>query len=193
MRIAATVGVDLDGAQFSALRRYKEWLIAEAIPAGGLGPDEAERIDERHIGDSLLFARGVPQATGEVGDVGSGVGLPGIPLAILWPSLEFRLIDRSGRRIDLLRRAVRVLGLENVEVAQADAGNFAGRFDVLVSRATIPPDQAFPLFRSLLKPGGVAVMGGSWRQEPVWDDWDALEVGGDVLDHPVWLLIMRRR
>ena len=77
-------GLELSQQQIDALSEYAEWLVAEAIPAGGLGPREASRIWDRHIADSLVFATAwrdveVPH---ELLDIGSGVGLPESP----WPS-----------------------------------------------------------------------------------------------------------
>jgi 16S rRNA (guanine527-N7)-methyltransferase len=175
------------------LVEFREWLASEAIQAGGLGPNEDLRIDRRHISDSLLFARLLPVETPEVVDLGSGVGLPGIPLAIMRPETRFRLIDRSQRRVGLMKRAVRILGLPNVEIALQDIEQLASNIDFIVSRATIPPQHALGLFEGLLTTGGTAVLGGSWTTKPSHDKWETVEVGTEVLDQAVWLLIIHRR
>ena len=69
----------------------------------------------------MTFGVGWDAPPDEVLDVGTGVGLPGIPLAILFPETMVTLLDRGGRRVRLLHRAVRVLGLPNVVIAQGDA------------------------------------------------------------------------
>lgn len=192
-RAARHGGFDLDDSQLSALHRFGVWLNAEATRAGGIGPGETDRIDSRHIADSLLFA--VPWETRPhlVWDWGSGVGLPGIPLAVAFPNTEFRLIDRSGRRADLMRRAVRVVGVENVVVIQEDFTRMTGNPDVVVSRAAITPNQAGDILSRRLKPGALAVFGGSWVAEPQVPGWETLRIPPKVLDHAVWLLIMRRQ
>ncbi|MCJ7726924.1 MAG: class I SAM-dependent methyltransferase, partial [Acidimicrobiia bacterium] len=116
---AEWAGFPLTSAQETQLEVYAGWLRDEAIPAGGLGPREGERVWARHIADSLSFAAAWRNRTPprEILDVGSGVGLPGIPLAILWPDALITTLDRGGRRIRLLTRATRIVGLVNVDVA----------------------------------------------------------------------------
>jgi 16S rRNA (guanine(527)-N(7))-methyltransferase RsmG len=165
--------------------------LGEAMKAGGIGPYESERIDNRHIGDSLLFAGGFPVSPEQILDVGSGVGLPGIPLSVIMPDTRFSLLDRSGRRVDLMKRAVRVLDLENVEVVRGDISEWEKPMDGIVSRASLSPDQAVTSFSRILRPGGRAVVGGSWASPPSVVGFDLMEVPGAVLDQRVWLLIMR--
>jgi 16S rRNA (guanine527-N7)-methyltransferase len=171
---------------------YERWLGNEAIAAGGLGPGELHRLHDRHVGDSLLFAVGLDPTPAHVLDLGSGVGLPGIPLAILLGATRFTLLDRSRRRVDLMRRAVRILELENVTVEQGEIEDWPDLEMAVVSRATLPPDRASALISPLLQPGGVAVLGGSWAQRPDHPGWVTREIPAKVLDHTIWLLIMRR-
>jgi 16S rRNA (guanine527-N7)-methyltransferase len=179
-------------------------LVDEAIPAGGLGPREAGRLWPRHIADSLTFAVAWDEQPEEILDVGTGVGLPGIPLAILFPETMITLLDRGGRRIRLLHRAVRVLELGNVVIAQGDAFAVADEWGGLTFRGSISPPEAIGLTNRLLVPGSRAVLGLSRRQERPdrADDLVSLSaalgieaevrsVPHEVLDGPSWLLIMR--
>ena len=120
-RVTSTGGRRLNPNQIERLARFQEWLVTEAVPAGGLGPNEVDRVARRHVADSLLFASVLEGSPEHIRDLGSGVGLPGIPLAILLPESRVELVDRSGRRTDLIKRAVRVLGLPNVDVIQRRA------------------------------------------------------------------------
>lgn len=192
-RAARFLGVELDQRQTELLLRYHDWLVSEALPAGGIGPSETERIPMRHIADSLLFSHPFPEGTSRVVDLGSGVGLPGIPLAIVHPSIEFELVDRSGRRVDLMKRAVRVLDLCNVSVLRRDIDELEPRPGVLVSRATFTPSHMARVLSGLLGSDDVGIVGGSWKTKPVEAGWEVVEIPPDVLDQPVWLLIMRRR
>jgi 16S rRNA (guanine527-N7)-methyltransferase len=184
--------VELDSSAISRLETYEQWLATEAVDAGGLGSGERDRIYDRHIGDSLLFAGGLVNKPESVLDVGSGAGLPGIPLAIAMGSTAFTLLDRSVRRSDMLRRITRILDLENVTVEQGEIKGALRQEAAIVSRATFPPDQARQVFLPLLRPEGVAVLGGSWTRPPTDPGWTVVEIPTTVLDHRIWLLMMRQ-
>lgn len=191
-RAAAYAELELDGYQSDLLERYGEWLATEGHRAGGIGPGEIERIDRRHLADSLLFAALVPADSEEVWDLGSGAGLPGIPLAITHPDTRFTLLDRSGRRVDLMRRAIRVLGLQNCQAVQGDIRDLEDPVETIVSRASMPAEELGRIANRLLSRGGVAVAAGSWRERPEVEGWKTIEIPQDVLDQTIWLLIMRR-
>lgn len=184
------MGVELDSHQLELLERYQRWLEEEAGPAGGIGPGESDRIDRRHIGDSLLFARCLSDPA-EVVDFGSGAGLPGIPLAIALPGVAFLLIDRSGRRTDMLRRVARILDLPNIQVVQGDITAIPRPSPAIVARASMGPLDAETLLFPCLRPGGVLILGGSWVSPPSYRGWATVEVPASILDQQVWLLMMR--
>jgi 16S rRNA (guanine(527)-N(7))-methyltransferase RsmG len=150
-------------------------------------------VDQRHLADSLLFATPLDHDPDLIWDIGSGVGLPGIPLAILMTDTEVVLIDRSERRVDLANRAIGVLGLDNVKVRQVDVEEIVGSFPTVVSRATLSPARMSELLRDRLLPGAMIIKGGSWTNRPLHPGWETLEIPPTVLDHTVWLLIMRRQ
>lgn len=192
VRAAEYAGIEPDRRQHTLMNQFGHWLATEGLRAGAIGPDEPERIDRRHLADSVLFASQLDPATTGVRDLGSGVGLPGIPLAILFPEIQFTLLDRSGRRVDLSRRAIRVLQLENCQVTQGEIEHPGLEVDAVVSRATLPPPNLAVMARRHLKPGGLAVVAGSWVERPQHPGWATIEIPRHVLDQPVWLLIMRR-
>ena len=203
-RTAEWAGHTIFEDQTAFLEAYAEWLIHEAIPAGGLGPREADRVWGRHVADSLSFAAGWKTPPSELLDVGTGVGLPGIPLAILWPDTEVTVLDRGGRRIRLLTRAVRVLGLENVRVAKGDVFDVADEWEALVFRGSVRAPEAVGLSARLLGVPGSAVIGLSRRPERPERADELLGVAGalgmeaelvgvpsEILDGPGWILIIR--
>lgn len=191
-RAASYAQLDLERSQSDLLEHYGEWLATEGHRAGGIGPSEIEHIDRRHLADSLLFATFLPANCEEVWDLGSGAGLPGIPLAITHPDIRFTLVDRSGRRVDLMRRAIRVLDLRNCQVVQGDIRDLEGPVETIVSRASMPAEELGRIAARLLSAKGVAVAAGSWRERPEVEGWETVEIPEDVLDQTVWLLIMRR-
>ena len=163
--VLAWLGESLDAAATGLLDEYSGWLLDEALPAGGIGPHEGERLQERHLADSLVFGIGVDPRARSVLDVGSGVGLPGIPLAILRPQTQFILLDRSNRRSELAGRAVRVLELTNVVVVQGSVETWRDEHDGLVMRAALRPDEVFPHVKGLVRSGWPAIVGFSRRSE----------------------------
>lgn len=189
---AAFSGLELDGLMVQQLQTYADWLRDEGMVSGGIGPAEADRVEERHIADSLLFASQIPEGATQVWDLGSGVGLPGIPLAIALPDIGFRLVDRSARRTGLLRRITRILDLGNCQVETSEINRLTGMIEVIVSRAALPAGQMRIVANRLLTPGGVVIMGGSWQKRPEHAGWETVEIPAEVLDHTIWLLIMRR-
>ena len=108
----------------------------------------------RHLFDSLSVD---PWVTGpRVIDVGTGAGLPGIPLALLRPEVRFTLLDSAGKRTRFLRHVVARLELENVEVVQARVEDYHGAagFDTVVSRAFAAIDGFAATAGRLCGPGG---------------------------------------
>jgi 16S rRNA (guanine527-N7)-methyltransferase len=203
-RAARWSGHRLEAGQWALLRQYATWLRDEAIPAGGLGPREGDRLWARHLGDSLTFATGWTEPPEEILDVGTGVGLPGIPLAILWPTTRVTLLDRGGRRVRLLHRVVRMLALGNVTIAQGDVFSVADEWAGITYRGSVRAPEAVALTARLLQAEGRAVLGVSRRPEEPERATELLvlaetlglgaelrRVPDEVLDGPSWLLIMR--
>ena len=133
-------------------------------------------------------------------DVGSGVGLPGIPLAIAYPEIAVTLLDRSQRRSDLARRAVHILGLTNVDVARDDARSHPDRYAAATFRASLKPGDAIRIAPALLQAGGVAVIGlhrgrdpGLLPKGPSGAEFRILETPEGILDSPAWHLRMTLR
>jgi 16S rRNA (guanine527-N7)-methyltransferase len=192
IRAAEFAGLDPSTRQIEQIGRYRDWLTSEGLVAGGIGPSETTRIDRRHLADSVLFATQMVDVTGPVWDLGSGVGLPGIPLAIVLPGLEFVLLDRSGRRVDLMKRVVRILELDNCSVVHGDISDLRPPLETVVSRASLSPARLGAEMNRLLGPAGVALAAGSWEEAPAHPGWVSIEIPRDVLDQTVWLLMMRR-
>jgi len=198
-RAADWSGVSLAPSQLAALNAYADWLIAEAIPARGVGPDEAPRIIDRHVADSLVFAAGWRGlAPTSLVDVGSGVGLPGIPLAIAFPAMTIVLLDRSQRRSDLASRAAHILELGNVESVVGEARDHQQRYPAATFRASLPPAEAIVVATTVLEPGGIAVIGLHRGETPVsslpefapGESFEILETPQGILDSAAWHLRM---
>ena len=126
------------GDRLVLAERYAEMLAGPGIERGLMGPSELSRLWERHILNSAAIAELVSDGE-RVGDVGSGAGLPGIPLALARPGAQVVLIEPLLRRADFLREVVSELGLD-VTVLRGRAEDKpvkveVGELDVVTSRA----------------------------------------------------------
>lgn len=107
----------------------------------------------RHLLDSLAVARLVHGDS--LADLGTGAGLPGIPLAILAPGRQHALIDSNGKKARFLREAVRTLALTNVRVEQSRVEDARGRFDCVTARAFATLADMLRMGGHLLGPNGI--------------------------------------
>ena len=105
-----------------------------------------------HLMDSLSVHAYIEGNT--ILDVGSGAGLPGIPLAILYPKKFFTLLDSNGKKTRFMRQAVINLKLDNVQVTKERVEAFQGEFDHVISRAFSSIRKFLDSSERLVKPGG---------------------------------------
>lgn len=189
-RLSHEFGCPLDARQLESLDAYRHWLGTEAVEAGGIGPNEVPHLLERHVADALTWLQPLGTAPETILDIGSGVGLPGIPLAIALPATHITLLDRSGRRCGLLRRAIRILDLPNVVVKQRDVAQMDVGAEVVVSRASLPPEQLLPHLHRLAD--RMAIVGGSTNAPLEIPGYTTVEIESRYLESPRWLLIMQQ-
>ena len=132
----------LFGSAVERAQRYAEILAGAGVERGLLGPHEVERLWDRHILNSAAIAE-MLDANDRIADIGSGAGLPGIPLALARPDLRLTLIEPLLRRSEFLREVVDELGLETTVVrGRAEDGSVreqVGEMDAVVSRAGAYP------------------------------------------------------
>jgi 16S rRNA (guanine527-N7)-methyltransferase len=152
-------GVGLDAAAVESLARFVELLIRWNRVYNLTGPirDLGELVD-RHLVESLALR---PLLRGErVADVGSGGGLPGLPLAIAEPARSFTLIESRAKRVRFLRHVVTDVGLRNTQVAHGRAELLRPDrpFDTVLARAVAPPAELLTICRPLTAPGSVLVL-----------------------------------
>ena len=129
------IAVRLYRDNYKTIRQYVDILVSRGVDWGLIGPREIGRLWERHILNSIALESLIPEGC-RVADVGSGAGLPGIPLAILRPDLEMILIEPMLRRSNFLTEAIDELGLDDrVSVVRGRAEDADLHVDVVVSRA----------------------------------------------------------
>ncbi|MBM9468963.1 16S rRNA (guanine(527)-N(7))-methyltransferase RsmG [Nakamurella leprariae] len=175
--VAATVF----GDRLPVAERYVAVLAGDGIVRGLIGPRERSRLWSRHVVNSALPASLLP-ADGRVVDVGSGAGLPGIPMAIARPDCAVVLVEPLIRRVDFLREVVAELGLDNCRVVRGRADEVvdqAGDADVVTSRAVAPLGRLALWCAPLVRVGGemIALKGSSAEREII-EHADALAAVG---------------
>jgi 16S rRNA (guanine527-N7)-methyltransferase len=153
MDVSRETAAAVFGAALGRAERYAELLATEGVTRGLLGPRETTRLWSRHLLNSAVVAEGCP-AVGLVADIGSGAGLPGIPVALVRPELTVRLVEPLLRRATFLTEVVADLGLANVEVVRARAEESRWTADAVTARAVAPLSRLLPWCLPLVGPGG---------------------------------------
>ncbi len=122
------------------------------------GTRERGELLERHIVESLALG---PLLRGErIADVGTGAGLPGLPLAIAHPDRHFTLIESRRKRVNFMRHVIAQLKLDNAVVAHARAEDLSSPepFATVLARAVAPPAQLLKIIRPLTTAGSILVL-----------------------------------
>lgn len=124
---------ELQISQFEQLEAlYKEWNIQINV----ISRKDIDELYIRHVVHSLGIAKVQPFLPGtSILDIGTGGGFPGIPLAILFPEVNFHLVDSIGKKIKVVQEVSNALGLKNIKATHGRAEKVKGEFDFIVSRA----------------------------------------------------------
>jgi 16S rRNA (guanine527-N7)-methyltransferase len=157
----ADLGLDLDADQQLKLLAYAALLSRWNQAYNLISRQDQHRLLSRHLLDSLAILPWLDGApAGPVADLGSGGGLPGIPLAIARPERPMTLIDRSARKTRFLEQCRIELGLTGLSVVTSDLAHYrpAQPFATLVSRALDTPARLWPRVSPLLMAGGRALL-----------------------------------
>ncbi|WP_296647348.1 16S rRNA (guanine(527)-N(7))-methyltransferase RsmG [Rhodoluna sp.] len=157
------------GAGIDKARGYAAALVRDGDELGLLGPREMPKLWTRHILNSAVVAELVPPGA-SVADVGSGAGLPGIPMAIAQPQASFVLIEPMERRSNWLSQQVAELGLDNVRVVRARAEEVGEVFDIVTARAVSALPKLLRMTVPLTRHGGeIIALKGSKAAEEIED------------------------
>lgn len=149
---------------------YREWNAKINV----ISRKDIDNLYEHHVLHSMAIARIVRfKPNTSILDFGTGGGFPGIPLAILFPECRFRLIDGTGKKVNVAAEIAKAIGLENVEAIHQRGEEEKGKFDFIVSRAVMPmPDLVKIVSRNISRKqhnsianGILALKGGNLSEE----------------------------
>lgn len=192
------------GDRLPIAKVYHESLATVAAARGFIGPKEVDRLWSRHLLNCAVISEAFDEGL-DVADIGSGAGLPGIPLAIARPDLSVTLIEPLLKRSTYLTEVVDELGLSNVTVVRGRAEEQSSSlFDVVTSRAVAPLGKLAGWSLPLVKPGGamIAMKGESVAEELERDaeeirrakggKAEIFTVGDGLLEQPTTLIRIPR-
>ena len=175
IRLLSGSGAELSGETLGRLRAYRD-MLAEWNQRMDLTSVPEEEIPLRHLGDSLLPVFSYPElfpSGASLADVGTGAGLPGLPIAIVRTDLQVTLIESMRKRCEFLSAVRETLGLPNVRilcVRAEEAGRdraLRERFDRTVSRAVAAAPVLLEYLLPLTKAGGSALC---WKGPALRDE-----------------------
>ncbi|MDR0782198.1 MAG: 16S rRNA (guanine(527)-N(7))-methyltransferase RsmG [Propionibacteriaceae bacterium] len=167
------------GDQVSLVEDYVDLLAEEGTLWGLLGPREVPRLWDRHIVNSVCLMPLLPSGA-LVADLGSGAGLPGIPLALARPDLQIELVEPMARRVEFLELCVERLGLgTRVRVVRQRAQDYRGA-EILVCRALSALSGLVEMVEHLVPPAKLYAIKGDRACQEIADAEDLLGMRGLV-------------
>ena len=157
--------------QYNALYElYVDWNSKINV----ISRKDIDNLYERHVLHSLGIAEFIKfKPNSAILDVGTGGGFPGIPLAIMFPKVQFTLIDSIGKKIKVGTEVANAIGLKNISFKHLRVQDEKGKFDFVVSRAVMPLDELVKLVKKNISPkqqnalpnGLICLKGGELQHE----------------------------
>ncbi|MCB2206409.1 16S rRNA (guanine(527)-N(7))-methyltransferase RsmG [bacterium] len=178
-------GVQVEAQQQELLQRYVDLLLDWNSRINLISRKDQEQVWRNHMLHSLIVLAQLPMPReGWITDIGSGGGLPGIPLAILLPGVQFLLVDSVGKKIRTVQEMASALELPNVRTVHGRVeddvvlGDYAGKADIVTARAVTRLEALLRWARPLLRTDGP-------RRLVVWKGGDLTEEITEARRNPV--------
>ena len=192
------------GANYDKAVQYANLLARDSEKLGLLGPRELNKLWSRHILNSAVVSELIDPGM-KVADIGSGAGLPGLPVAIAKPDCRMTLVEPMERRSDWLKQIVSELELENVRVFRVRGEDLDPQFDVVMARAVAALPKLIRFSIPGVVPGGrLLALKGAKAEEEIeeakklakkfkLDSFEVVYAGGDKLEEPTKLVEVKVR
>mgnify|MGYP001084771158 CR=1 FL=1 len=197
------IAKEIFGDRLGTAILYAEKLASDSDTLGLLGPRELDKLWSRHILNSAVVAERL-QAADNVADIGSGAGLPGIPMAIARPDCRFTLVEPMERRSDWLKETSEYLGLTNIRVFRARGEDLDPQFNVVTARAVASLPKLIRFAAPSLMPGGkILALKGAKAEEEIeeakklakkfkLESFEVVYAGENTLDQPTKLVEVKK-
>ncbi len=177
-------------AELGQFRQYLDLLLTWNRIHRLTGLRSREAIVRELFQDSLLFLARIPEGPIAVADIGTGPGIPGVPLRIVRPQISLTLIESRRKQVSFLSSLLRELGLGDVTVLEGRAealveqrGDLAGKFDAVVARSV--GFRILPVVMRYLKPGGLFLTGGPPRHAAAESELRPADAMAERIPFPV--------
>lgn len=173
LRLGASeiLGRPLTAQQTELFSNYMYLLIKWQRSQRLIGSSNPRWIVDHLLLDSLLFLKVLPKEFQTILDLGSGAGLPGVPIEIVHENAQLTMVESRRKRTSFLSAVIRDLGLANARVINARIEEvieeLRGSFDVVVARCAGDPEGLLPIADTLLCHGGVAALAGAPQARPL--------------------------
>ena len=162
---------DLQRTQFAKLKElYEDWNSKINV----ISRKDMDNFYEHHVLHSLAIAHEIKFRDGSrILDLGTGGGFPGIPLAIMFPECQFKMIDRTGKKIRVVNEVAQAIGLKNVVAEQLSGEEEKAQYDFVVSRAVMQLPDLMKIIKKNFKKAGqnalpnglLCLKGGNLKEE----------------------------
>ena len=186
---------DLSPVQVAALGAFEDLLAARAIPRGMVASSDRGHLRKRHVLDSLRAVPHIGPLKQPVVDLGSGAGLPGIPVAVARPDLLLTLAEPRQLRVAFLELVIERLSLPNVRVFPNPAEELPPGAGACLARGFGGLSRTWAVARGLLHPDGSLIYwaGTTFRADQVPEDARIADIGSPTLESGGPIVIMTRQ